>query len=143
MLFRSDTNLSFRIEYKSDKGDIKVSTNVPDKTMEEIVGTGKYLYVPGNTIRMDTNMATVPANAATLLEIWNPYKNDKNYMVLSVDTSYPNTDAYSIEAKAYKEARNEFIMGMGSVILGGLGCVVTLAMLMLMSCLLYTSPWPS
>ena len=114
----NDTNLSFRIEYKSDKGDIKVSTNVPDKTMEEIVGTGKYLYVPGNTIRMDTNMATVPANAATLLEIWNPYKNDKNYMVLS---------------KAYKEARNEFIMGMGSVILGGLGCVVTLAMLMLMS----------
>ena len=86
--------------------------------MEDIIGTGKYLFVPGNTIRMETNMATVPANAATLLEIWNPYKNDKNYMVLSVDTSYPNTDAYSIEAKAYKEARNEFILGMGSVILG-------------------------
>ena len=48
-----------------------------------------------------------------------------------MDTSYPNTDAYSIEAKAYKEARNEFILGMGSVILGGLGCVITLAMLML------------
>ena len=129
----NDTNLNFRIQYTSNKGVTKVSTNVPDKTMEEIIGTGKYLFVPGNTIRMETNMATVPANAATLLEIWNPYKNDKNYMVLSVDTSYPNTDAYSIEAKAYKEARNEFILGMGSVILGGLGCVVTLAMLMLMS----------
>ena len=129
----NDTNLNFRIQYTSNKGVTKVSTNVPDKTMEDIIGTGKYLFVPGNTIRMETNMATVPANAATLLEIWNPYKNDKNYMVLSVDTSYPNTDAYSIEAKAYKEARNEFILGMGSVILGGLGCVITLAMLMLMS----------
>ena len=70
-----------------------VYTNVPDKTMDELRGFGKYLFIPGNTIRMDTNLAVIPANAATLLEIWNPYKNDKNYMVVSVDTSYPNTDS--------------------------------------------------
>ena len=57
----NDTNLNFRIQYTSNKGVTKVSTNVPDKTMEDIIGTGKYLFVPGNTIRMETNMATVPA----------------------------------------------------------------------------------
>ena len=36
----NDTNLNFRIQYTSNKGVTKVSTNVPDKTMEEIIGTG-------------------------------------------------------------------------------------------------------
>ena len=127
------TNLRFRIVYKSDSGTEKVYTNVPDMTLADLRGAGKYIYIPGNTIRMDSNLSYVPVNVATLLEIWNPYENDQNYMVVSVDTSYPNVDAYSEEAAEFKDARNMFIFGMGGVICGVVGCLATLAMLMLLS----------
>ena len=127
------TNLSFRIEYRNGEDEKKVYTNVPDKTLEDIRNTGKYLYIPGNTIRMESNMAIVPQNVATLLEIWNPYDNDRNYMVIAVDTNYPKVDSYSIEATAYKDARSHFIMGMAGVILGMIGCVATLMALIIMS----------
>ena len=129
----NETNVNFRIEYNGDKGEQKVYTNAPEKTLEDIYNTGKYFFIPGNTIKMESNMTVIPQNAATQLEIWNPYNNDRNYMVLSVDTSYPKKDAYSVEAAEYKAARDSFITGMGGVILGGLGCVVTLALLMMMS----------
>lgn len=129
----NETNLNFRIEYRSGDGSVKEYTNVPDKTLEEIKNTGKYLFIPGNTIRMETNLAIVPQNVATLLEIWNPYENDKNYMVISVDTNYPQKDSYSIEASEYKEARRNFIIGMVGVVLGILGCAGTIVMLALMS----------
>lgn len=101
--------------------------------LEYMKGMGKYLYIPGNTIRMETNMPAVPENAATLLEIWNPNGNDDYYMAISVDTSYPYVDAYSTAASQYSEARQEFILGMIGVIVGLLGCMATLVALMLMS----------
>ena len=38
---------------------------------------------------MESNLALIPENAASLLETWNPFDNDQNYMVVSVDTNYP------------------------------------------------------
>lgn len=127
------TNVRFRIEYKSNDGETTVYTNVPDMTLEELRGVGEYLYVPGNTIRMDTNLAVVPANVASYLELKNPYDNNRYYMVISVDTTYPYDDAYSQEAFAYRESRNTFIMGMGGVLAGLIGTFATLAILMLLS----------
>ena len=127
------TNLNFRIVYRNADDEEKVYTNVPDKSLEDIMAMGKYLFVPGNTIRMETNMASIPQNGATLLEIWNPYDNDKNYMAVSVDTNYPYVDSYSTEAKQYQEARSQFIMGIAGVILGIIGCLATLVILVLMS----------
>lgn len=128
-----DTNLRFRIEYNGGVSQNDVYTNVPDMTREEIMGKGKYLYIPGDSIKMDSNMAIVPQNVATLLEIWNRYENDRNYMVISVDTSYANQDSYSIAASEYKDARTNFILGMAGVILGILGAVSTFVLLILMS----------
>lgn len=127
------TNLRFRIEYKNTDGKSKVYTNVPELSLNDLKGVGKYLFVPGNTIKMESNLARFPENVATMLELWNPYDNDENYMVVSLDTSYPHTDAYSVEATEYREARNHFILGMGGVIIGVTGCLATLAVLMLMS----------
>ncbi len=128
-----ETNLRFRVEYKNTNGNTRSYTNVPDVPLEELRGAGRYLYIPGNTIRMDSNLSVVPVNVATLLEIWNPYETNTNYMVVSVDTAYPHTDAYSIEAAEYRGARSQFIMGIGGVSVGLTGCLITLALLMLMS----------
>ena len=72
----NETNLRFRIVYRDDSGKESVYTNVENMSLEDLKGAGKYLYIPGNSIKMETNMPTIPENAATLLEIWNPNGND-------------------------------------------------------------------
>lgn len=129
----NNTNLKFRIVYKDDSGKEKVYTNAPNMSLEDFKRTGKYLYIPGNSIKMETNMPTIPQNAATLLEIWNPNGNDNYYMAISVDTGYPSKDAYSAAASEYSKGRHDFILGIAGVIAGILGCLATLAALMLMS----------
>lgn len=127
------SNLEFRIVYKDDSGKERVYTNVPNMSLKDLERSGKYLYVPGNSIKMETNMVTIPENAATLLEIWNPNGNDNYYMVLSVDTNYPYKDAYSAAASQYSSGRRNFIFGIAGVAAGLLGGLATLAALMLMS----------
>ena len=129
----NETNLRFRIVYRDDSGKESVYTNVENMSLEDLKGAGKYLYIPGNSIKMETNMPTIPENAATLLEIWNPNGNDNYYMVISVDTTYPCTDAYSMAAWEYSGGRQNFILGIGGIIAGVLGCIATLAALILMS----------
>lgn len=74
----NNTNVRFRILYKSNDGREVVYTNVPSMSLDELRGFGKYLFIPGNTIRMESNLATIPDNAASLLETWNPFDNDQN-----------------------------------------------------------------
>ena len=71
----NNTNVRFRILYKSNDGREVVYTNVPSMSLDELRGFGKYLFIPGNTIRMESNLATIPDNAASLLETWNPFDN--------------------------------------------------------------------
>lgn len=125
------TNLRFRIVYRDDQGKEDVFTNADGMGLEDLKGSGKYFYIPGNSIKMESNIPSVPENAATLLEIWNPNNNDNYYMVVSVDTSYPETDAYSTAAQEYSSARRNFILGIGGVLVGLMGCLATLAFLML------------
>lgn len=128
------TNLHFQIVYHSDNGkEQSVYTNAPDMTVEEMKASGRYLYIPGNTIRMDSNLTDVPVNVAPYLEMWNPYGNNKYYMIVAVDTSYPNDDAYAKEAVQYAAARDNFIMGMAGVVAGSMGCLATILLLMMMS----------
>ncbi len=75
----------------------------------------------------------MPVDVASYLEIWNPGDNDEYYLVVAVDTSYPNTDAYSREAAEYRDARSNFIMGMAGVVAGSIGALITLAFLVLLS----------
>ena len=129
----NNTNVRFRVLYKSDSGEEVVYTNVPALSLDELRGFGKYLFIPGNTIRMDSNLAVIPENAASLLETWNPFDNDQNYIVVSVDTSYPYSDKYAEEAGEYKGARSAFIVGMGGVVAGIAGFFTTLVALVLLS----------
>lgn len=126
-------NVRFRVVYKSDEGVETVYTNVPELSLDELRGFGKYLFIPGNTIRMDTNLAVIPQNAAALLETWNPNNNDQNYLVVSVDTTYPYVDSYSEESAQYRSVRNAFIMGMGGVIVGFIGLFAALVWLVFLS----------
>ena len=129
----NNTNVRFRIYYKNNDGKETLYTNVPSLSLDELRGFGKYLFIPGNTIRMESNLAVIPENAASLLELWNPYDNDQNYMVVSVDTTYPYSDKYANEASEYKGARSAFIMGMGGVVAGIAGFFTTLVALVLLS----------
>lgn len=127
------TNLHFRISYHGDNGSERLYTNAPDMTVEDMKIDSRYLYIPGNTIRMESNLADVPVNVAPYLEMWNPYGNNKYYMIVSVDTNYPNDDAYAREAAQYAEARDNFIIGMACVVIGIIGCLATILLLMIMS----------
>ena len=127
------TNLQFRIVYTTDQGTEKIYTNVPDKTKEEIMQSGKYLYVPGNSIKMESNLAVIPVDVASYLEIWNPGDNDRYYLAVEVDTSYPNTDSYSMEAAEYREDRSNFITGMAGAAAGSAGELLTLVFLVILS----------
>lgn len=127
------TNMHFRIAYHSDDGKDQIYTNAPEMSVEEMKASGRYLYIPGNTIRMESNLADVPVNVAPYLEMWNPFGNNKYYLIVSVDTSYPNDDTYSRQAAQYNSARDNFIVGMAGVVVGMVGCLATILLLMMMS----------
>ena len=127
------TNMHFRIAYHSDDGKDQIYTNAPDMSVEEMKASGRYLYIPGNTIRMESNLTDVPVNVAPYLEMWNPFGNNKYYLIVSVDTSYPNNDTYARQAAQYNSARDNFIVGMAGVVVGMVGCLATILLLMMMS----------
>lgn len=127
------TNMHFRIAYHSDDGEDQIYTNAPDMSVEDMKASGRYLYIPGNTIRMESNLTDVPVNVAPYLEMWNPFGNNKYYLIVSVDTSYPNNDTYARQAAQYNSARDNFIVGMAGVVVGMVGCLATILLLMMMS----------
>lgn len=127
------TNFHFRIVYRSDDGEEKTYTNVPDMTLEAMREEGKYVYIPGDSIRMESNLEEIPANAAPYLEIWNPFGNNRYYMMLSIDTSYPYDDPYAQEAQAYLDARSHFLLGSVGLAAGCLGAVTTILGMVVMS----------
>lgn len=127
------TNFHFRIVYRSDDGEEKTYTNVPDMTLEAMREEGKYVYIPGDSIRMESNLEEIPANAAPYLEIWNPFGNNRYYMMLSIDTSYPYDDPYAQEAQAYLDSRIHFLLGSVGLAAGCLGAVTTILGMVVMS----------
>ena len=127
------TNLHFRIVYNGEDGEQRVYTNAEDLSLEEMRQEGRYLYIPGDSIRMESNLDSIPANAAPYLEIWNPYGNSQYYMMLSIDTTYSAQDAYAREAGEYLESRTHFLMGSAGVAVGLLGGVTTILCLVVMS----------
>ena len=127
------TNFHFRIVYRSDDGEEKTYTNVPDMTLEAMREEGKYVYIRGDSIRMESNLEEIPANAAPYLEIWNPFGNNRYYMMLSIDTSYPYDDPYAQEAQAYLDSRSHFLLGSVGLAAGCLGAVTTILGMVVMS----------
>lgn len=128
------SNLKFRVVYHGD-GDAldKTYTNAASKTDDELRALGKYLYVTGEALYVDTNLTSTPKNVSAQLEKMNPYDNSNYYMIVAVDTGYPYLDAYHAASKSYDQMRLLFIVGMVSLAIGILGCAATLYVLVCMT----------
>lgn len=126
-------NLKFEIQYQNTDKDYKLYTNFPGKTVDEFKSLGKYLYVTGEALYVDSNLTSVPKNVSPELEKLNPYNNGNYHMSVAVDTSYPYNDAYYQAAESFDQMRLFFIVGMICLALGILGCAATLYMLVLLT----------
>ncbi|NNJ33023.1 sensor histidine kinase [Lacrimispora defluvii] len=126
-------NLKFEIQYQNTDKDYKLYTNFPGKTIDEFKSLGKYLYVTGEALYVDSNLTFVPKNVSPELEKINPYNNGNYHMSVAVDTSYPYKDAYYQAAESFEQMRLFFIVGMICLALGILGCAATFYMLVLLT----------
>lgn len=126
-------NIKFEIQYQNTDKDYKLYTNFPGKTLNEFKSLGKYLYVTGEALYVDSNLTSVPKNVSPELEKMNPYNNGNYHMSVAVDTSYPYKDAYYQAAESYDQMRLFFIIGMICLALGILGCAATLYMMVLLT----------
>lgn len=102
-------------------------------TTEQIRSFGRYLYISGESILMDTNLKYVPENITSQLETYNLYGNNDYYIVLGLDTSYPYTDPYSTAHNQYEKIRLDYISGMVLFTLGGIGAVITLVIMIVLT----------
>ena len=127
------SNLHFRVSYRNQSGQENVYTNSNDMTTEQIRSFGRYLYISGESILMDTNLKYVPENITSQLETYNLYGNNDYYIVLGLDTSYPYTDPYSTAHNQYEKIRLDYISGMVLFTLGGIGAVITLVILIVLT----------
>lgn len=127
------SNLYFRVSYMDDNSQEFVYTNSTEMSSEAIRALGRYLYISGDSILIDTNMKHFPANISALLEKYRVYDNDNYYIMIGLDTTYPHDDAYSHANYEYNQVRIDYITGLILLALGALGCLVTLYILMLMS----------
>lgn len=128
------TNIWFKIEYNSTDRDNVTYTNLTeDLSLDDLKTLGKFVYVSGDSVVMESNLAATPENITTPLADFNPYHSSDYYMIVAIDTSYPTEDAYSHEALLYKEMRSLFIYGIILACIGVLGCLATLYFLALVS----------
>lgn len=82
---------------------------------------------------MDTNLKYVPENITSQLETYNLYGNNDYYIVLGLDTSYPYTDPYSTAHNQYEKIRLDYISGMVLFTLGGIGAIITLVIMIVLT----------
>ncbi|WP_333646893.1 sensor histidine kinase [Lacrimispora sp.] len=123
---QNPSNLKFEVRYENTNQDFKLYSNVSGKTLGDFKAMGKYIYVTGEALYVDSNLTIVPKNISSQLENRNPYNNSNYHMTAAVDTSYPYTDAYTKAAADYEHMRLLFIIGIISLCLGILGCMATL-----------------
>lgn len=116
------SNLYFRVSYMDDNDQEFIYTNAADKSASDIRAMGRYLYVSGDSILMDTNMSYVPNNISALLEKHRMYDNSNYYIMIGLDTTYPYKDVYWEANYEYNQIRIDYISGMVllAISLGGL-----------------------
>ena len=127
------SNLYFRVSYMDDAGEEHLYTNADGLSNEELRSLGRYLYISGDSIVMDTNLKHVPGNITAELEVYNLYDNNNYYIILGLDTSYPNDDPYSQAHDQYNRVRIDYIAGLLLFAIGGFGAAAALAVLVCLS----------
>ncbi len=124
------SNLYFRVSYVDDDGEEHLYTNAPEKTQQDLREMGRYLFVSGDTLFIDTNLRHTPHNITSELSTHNQYLNDDYYILLGLDTTYPNQDPYSEAHAEYQRIRNEYLTGLNLLTCGMIGFFVTLIWMM-------------
>lgn len=119
------SNFYFMVSYQDNYGLTSLYTNAKDKTVQQLVQMGQYLYLSGDSINRTTNMTSPPVNVTTLLASYNPYENNNSFMAVAVDTTYPHLDEYSMASFTYQVMRNRYITGIIALLIGLAGCLFT------------------
>lgn len=127
------SNLYFRVSYMDDNSQEYIYTNAPGMSTEDIKRLGRYLYVPGDSILIQTNMKYIPSNISALLETYRVYDNNNYYIMIGLDTSYSNPDMYYTANNEYNKVRIDYIAGLVLLAMGSIGCLFTIYYLALMS----------
>ena len=120
------SNLYFRVSYMDQAGKELLYTNAAQYPLKDLKNMGRYLYLSGNSILIDTNLKYIPKNITSELENYNLYGNNNYYIILGLDTNYPNTDPYSQAHNAYTKVRVNYITGLILFAIGASGLLVTL-----------------
>jgi len=123
------SNLYFQVSYLDEIGNEKLYTNASDFPIEDMKNLGRYLYLSGDSILIDTNLKYIPNNITSELENYNLYGNNDYYIMLALDTRYPHTDPYSVAHDAYTKVRVNYITGLIFFAIGTIGLLTTLGWL--------------
>ena len=123
------SNLYFRVSYMDEYGSERLYTNAEQYPLEDLKNLGRYLYLSGDSILIDTNLQYIPKNITSELENYNLYGNNNYYIILGLDTRYPNTDPYSEAHNVYTRIRVNYITGLILFGIGTVGLLVTLGCL--------------
>jgi signal transduction histidine kinase len=126
---QNPSNLKFEVRYEKSQNEYKQYRNVAGKSLENFKSMGKYLYVTGESLYVDSNLTTTPKDVSAQLEKMNPYNNGNYHMTIGVDTSYPYSDAYAQASNSYNQVRLLYISGIVSLLFGILGSAATLYVL--------------
>lgn len=123
---QNPSNLKFRVSFKDDAEPPRIYSNTVIDKPEEIKALGRYIYVTGESLYVESNLNTTLKTLSAQLEKSNPYNNNNYYMAVAVNTAYPVQDSYSEAAKAYDHNRLLFIIGLVCLCIGILGCAASL-----------------
>lgn len=126
---QNPSNLKFEVRYEKSQNEYKQYRNVAGKSLDNFKSMGKYLYVTGESLYVDSNLTTTPKDVSAQLEKMNPYNNGNYHMTIGVDTSYPYSDAYAQASNTYNQVRLLYISGIVSLLFGILGSAATLYVL--------------
>lgn len=133
-LIVNKSNLHFKIAYHDPATDATdIFTNDPDLTKDNVHTYGKYAYLPGNSVFYDTNLQSITLNTIPALAANNPYEGNEFYLLLAVDTRFPEQDAYARANYEYRAMQNFYIIGFVLLVVGSLLAFFTLLYLIRMS----------
>lgn len=130
-MIEQPSNIYFQICYRRSQTESSIYTNAPDKTIDELKALGKYCYVQGSSLSLDTNLDQPPAEMTVFAEASNPYENSDYYAVIAVDTSYAADDIYAAENASFNRMRVFYITGLICLAVGLAGGLVTLYQMIL------------
>lgn len=120
------SNLYFRVSYFDNSSVEHIYTNAPELSNDTLRGLGRYLFVSGDSLFVDSNLRYVPENITSELATHNQYGNDNYYIMLGIDVKYPNRDPYYTANAEYARVRAEYIGGALLLGIGLCGMLITL-----------------